>query len=117
MTSVLMLMMPRSKLPSQLSSQKNEVKLSEKSAETVAELLKKAMGADTSPTDLLTREHFGFSKVVYLEDESGLLGLYHGLFGLSNPLSTSDMQEWQRRIGFQRVYTRQKAESGFLEWS
>lgn len=51
-----------------------------------AEKLKEAVDADVFPSDPLTLEHFGFSKVKTIEEEINLHDLYQGLLiHLHNP--------------------------------
>ncbi|KAK3166749.1 hypothetical protein OEA41_009874 [Lepraria neglecta] len=64
---------------------------------TTAERLMRAIEQDGLPQDLLTREHFGLSKVDKLDDELKLMGLYKGLLVLlDNPPSTKTLHGWQQ---------------------
>ncbi|KAF6238331.1 hypothetical protein HO173_003611 [Letharia columbiana] len=67
-------------------------------ATTIAEKLKGAVDAEVSPSNPLTREHFGFIKVNTVEEKTILLGLYQGLLiHLPNPPCTETVQGWQEK--------------------
>ena len=89
---------------------------------TTAQILHDAVFADKIPTDPLTRDHFGFSKVNSYEEESCLLGLYQGLL-MHLPLrrpTLETVQGWQRKNklagGIYYCYKCQDAESGYFDW-
>ena len=85
---------------------------------TTAERLMRAIEQDGLPQDLLTREHFGLSKVDRLDDELKLMGLYKGLLVLlDNPRSTKTLHGWQQSNklagGILKAYSGR--ESGYLK--
>lgn len=102
-------------VPSRPASQQGEATLSEKPYTSTAAKLMKAIKADALPTDPLTRQQFGFSKVVTVEDEKELSALYHGL-----QVDASTLQDWQKQnklaTGIYHTYTRQKIETHAFEW-
>ena len=88
---------------------------------TTAENLKEAVDWDEIPSDPLTREQFGFSKVDSIEEESKLLGLYQGfLIHLPNPPSTETVQGWQEKNkiaeGIHHVYKSQRGRNQYFDW-
>ena len=90
-------------------------------ATTTAEILKEAVDADVFPSDTLTRNHFGFSKVNSIEEETNLLGLYQGLLiHLPNPPSTKTVQDWQKKntiaVGIHHSYKSQHGRSWYFDW-
>lgn len=90
-------------------------------ATSTAKKLKEAVDADEFPLDSLTREHFGFSKVDSIEEESCLLGLYQGLLLLlSDPPSIKTIQGWQEKNkiagGVYHYYKSQRGRSWYFKW-
>ena len=88
---------------------------------TTAQILHDAVFSDMIPSDPLTREHFGFSKVDSYEEETCLLGLCQGLLmHLPSRPSLETVQGWQRRnklaAGVYYSYSSQEANSSYFSW-
>ena len=88
---------------------------------STAQILQYAVLKDIFPTDPLTREHFGFSKVNSYEEETCLLGLYQGLLKyLPSIPSVETVQGWQQKNklagGIYHCYKSQDANSGYFRW-
>lgn len=88
---------------------------------TTAQVLQGAAFKDLIPTDPLTREHFGFSKVNSDEEETCLLGLYQGLLmHLPARPTLETAQGWQQKNklagGIYHCYKSQEADSGYFPW-
>ena len=88
---------------------------------TTAEKLREGVNWDEIPSDPLTREQFGFSKVDGIEEESKLLGLYQRLFiHLPNPRSTETVQGWQENNkiagGISQMYKSQHGRNRYFDW-
>ena len=86
---------------------------------TTAEILEEAICVhDKIPADSLTRQHFGYSKVDSVEEESCLQGLYKGLFLFPRPPHRREIQEWVQQDklaeGIERYYS--GARSGYFNW-
>lgn len=89
-------------------------------ATTTAEKLKEAVDADLFPSDPMTREHFGFSKVNTIEEETYLFGLYQGLLiHLPNPPCAETVQGWQEQNkiaeGIYNSYKNQHGRSWYFD--
>ncbi|KAL8795382.1 MAG: hypothetical protein Q9195_002123 [Heterodermia aff. obscurata] len=88
---------------------------------TTAQILEDAVFEDVIPSDPLTREHFGFSKVNSCEEETCLLGLYQGLLLYPTKRPTLEtVQGWQQKNklagGIYHFYKSQGADSGYFRW-
>ena len=85
---------------------------------TTTEILKVAVDADMIPSHPLTRQHFGFSKVTCVEEESCLLGLYQGLFMLPSPPRLDRVQGWVKKDklagAIYSYYKSNQAHSGYF---
>ena len=86
---------------------------------TTAEILKdNVCFLDLIPTDPLVRQHFGYSKVNSVEEETCLQGLYKGLFLVSRPPTSVQIQEWVRQDklaeGIEKYYLGYR--SGYFNW-
>ena len=104
-----------------MSLDDNEPKTKASRATTTAEKLQEVVEQDVSPSDPLTREHFGLSKCDSLEDETKLLGLYRGLLTiLPVTPSTEAVQGWVRNTklagGIYHSYKNQGGQSRCFSW-
>ena len=72
---------------------------------------------DTIPTDPLTQEHFGFSKLENMDGEVNLAGLYTGLFFYLEG-GAEEVYEWQQKIKLAEGILRacHPRKSGYLAW-
>ena len=88
---------------------------------TTAYTLFEAVRQDVFPTDSLTREHFGFSKVNNQEEETCILGLYYGMLCmLQKTPSLETVQGWVTKNklagGIYHTYKDQGADSRYFKW-
>lgn len=88
---------------------------------TTAHKLREAVIQDVFPTDPLTREHFGFSKVDNQEEETCILGLYDCMFRkLRMSPSLETVQGWVTKnklaAGIYHTYKSNDADSRYFKW-
>ena len=105
----------------QALSEDDQAKDSKVASTTTAQILGDAVRADQIPSDPLTRDHFGLSKVNSYEEETCLMGLYSGLLlFLPRPPSLATLQGWQENDkladGIYHTYKSQKGESSYFIW-
>lgn len=88
--------------------------------ESIGEIMWQHACDDSFPTDPLVRETFDFSKVETVEDETSLLGLYHGMTLIEDYSSDGGalLQQWsndntiaEKMIEYYRLQS-----SWYLEW-